>query len=249
MMIIFDQVTKRYGNGTVALDHVDLAIEPGEFVVIVGHSGAGKTTLQKLLIKETLPDSGIIKVDGDEISKISSKNTPLLRRKIGVVFQDFKILFEKTVGENILLVLDILGVDHELAEKRLQELLELTGLIDKKDHFPVQLSGGELQRVAIARALAGEPKVLFADEPTGNLDDVTGLQIIDLLQDINQHGTTVLMATHDKHLVKDKKLRVIEFEHGKLIKDSKKANNQEPINNDQTKLEKEEINIKNKIDK
>jgi cell division transport system ATP-binding protein len=227
MMIIFDQVTKRYGNGTVALDHVDLNVEPGEFVVIVGHSGAGKTTLQKLLIKETLPDSGIIKVDGDEISKISGKNTPLLRRKIGVVFQDFKILFEKTVGENILLVLDILGVEHELAEKRLQELLELTGLIDKKDHFPVQLSGGELQRVAIARALAGEPKVLFADEPTGNLDDQTGLQIIELLQDINQHGTTVLMATHDKHLVKDKKLRVIEFEHGKLIKDSKEKKHEQ----------------------
>ena len=227
MMIIFDQVTKRYGNGTVALDHVDLAVEPGEFVVIVGHSGAGKTTLQKLLIKETLPDSGIIKVDGDEIAKISGKNTPLLRRKIGVVFQDFKILFEKTVAENILLVLDILGVDKELANKRLQELLELTGLIDKKDHFPIQLSGGELQRVAIARALAGEPKVLFADEPTGNLDDATGGQIIELLQDINKHGTTVLMATHDKHLVKDKKLRLIEFEHGKLIKDSKGKNHEQ----------------------
>lgn len=220
MMIIFDQVSKKYGNGTVALDNVSFSLEEGEFVIIEGHSGAGKTTLQKLLIKEIAPDSGIVKVDGDDVHKISRKNIPLLRRKVGIIFQDFKIIFDKTVAENIMLALDILGVSEEAAGIRLTELLTLTGLSGKEDTFPIQLSGGELQRVAIARAVAGDPKVIFADEPTGNLDEVTGAQIIDLLHTINKQGTTVMVATHDHHLVKNHSLRTLHFENGALTKET-----------------------------
>lgn len=219
MMITFDQVTKSFGNGTVALNNISFNIDAGEFVVIEGHSGAGKTTLQRLLLKDLTPSSGIITVEGDDLARISNKNLPLLRRKVGVVFQDFKILFDKTVAENILLVLDIIGVRGDLAETRLSELLTLTGLSDKGDLFPVQLSGGELQRVAIARALAPEPKVLFADEPTGNLDEQTGRQIVGLLLDINAQGTTVLMATHDQHLIKSHHLRTLHLESGRLLED------------------------------
>lgn len=219
MMIVFDNVTKKYKNGTIALDEVSFDVEPGEFVVIEGHSGAGKSTLQKLLIKEIAPESGSVKVDGDDVHKISNKNLPFLRRKVGVVFQDFKLIFDKTIGENILLALDIIGVSGEVADKRLRELLTITGLLGKEEVFPIQLSGGELQRVAIARALAPEPKVLFADEPTGNLDETTGNQIIDLLKTINEQGTTVLIATHDNHLVKNRSLRTLHFDKGKLVSD------------------------------
>jgi len=222
MMIVFDQVTKKYGNGTVALEDVSFEVEPGEFVVIEGRSGAGKTTLQKLMLKETACDSGTIHLDGDDISKISARNLPLLRRKVGVVFQDFKLLSDKTVAENILIALDIIGISGEVAEQRLVELLKLTGLTNMRELFPSQLSGGELQRVAIARALAPEPKVLFADEPTGNLDDKTASSIIELLQTINNQGTTTLVATHDHHFLKNQNRRTLYFELGKLVKDSKK---------------------------
>ena len=216
-MIVFDSVTKKYGNGVFALENVSFVVKPKEFVILQGHSGAGKTTIQKLLLKEISPTSGTIKVDGDLLDKISNKNLPLLRRKVGVIFQDFRIMFDKTVRENIWLAFDILGIDEAIAEKRLLELLALTGMEGKGDMFPVQLSGGELQRVAIARALAPEPKIIFADEPTGNLDDVTGKAIVELLQQINEQGTTIMMATHDKHLVKNYHLRTLEFEKGKLI--------------------------------
>jgi len=219
MMIVFDSVTKKYGTGTVALDSVSFVVEPKEFVILQGHSGSGKTTIQKLLLKETSPSSGQLKVDGDTLDKISSKNLPLLRRKVGVIFQDFRIMFDKTVRENVALVLDILGIEKDIADHRLEELLVLTGLSGKGEMFPIQLSGGELQRVAIARALAPEPKIIFADEPTGNLDDVTGKAIVELLMQINDQGTTILMATHDKHLVKNYHLRTIELERGKLISD------------------------------
>lgn len=216
MMIIFDQVSKKYGNGTVALDNVSFSLDEGEFVIVEGHSGAGKTTLQKLLIKEIAPDSGTVKVDGDDVHKISKKNIPLLRRKIGIIFQDFKIIFDKTVAENILLALDIMGIAEDVAATRLTELLELTGLTGKEDTFPIQLSGGELQRVAIARAVAGDPRVIFADEPTGNLDEATGTQIIELLKTINKQGTTIMVATHDHHLVKSHGLRTLHFDKGVL---------------------------------
>lgn len=219
-MLVFKEVTKTFGNGTTALSNVSFEIKAGEFVVIEGKSGAGKTTLMRLLLKDLEPTSGEILVDGDNLAKISRKNIPLLRRKIGVVFQDFKILMDRTVAENIDLALDILGLSEEVSYKRRQELLELTGLKDKAQNFPVQLSGGQLQRVIIARALAGEPKLLFADEPTGNLDAETAMEVISLLKEINTQGTTVIMATHDTHLLKDFKARRLELAKGKLVNDS-----------------------------
>ncbi len=219
-MILFENVIVRFGNGTAALDDVTFAIGEGEFVIVEGHSGAGKTTLMRTVIKDIPVTSGKVVVDGDEVGKIAPKNIPLLRRKVGVVFQDFKLLMDRTVAENIDLALDILGLPKDVIVKRRTELLDLTGLADKVDHFPVQLSGGELQRVAIARALAPQPKVLFADEPTGNLDAKTALSIIKLLQDINEQGTTVIMATHDLDLIKEFKFRRLRLEKGKLLHDS-----------------------------
>lgn len=219
-MIVFDNVTIKFGNGECALSDLSFAIGEGEFVILEGHSGAGKTTIARALIKDVALTTGKIVIDGDDISKISAKNLPLLRRKISVVFQDFKLLMDRTVAENIDLTLDIMGLKDEVVSQRRNELLELTGLQNKADHFPIQLSGGEAQRVALARSLAPQPKVLFADEPTGNLDAKTGMSIIKLLQDINEAGTTVVMATHDLELVKELKLRRLRLDHGELVHDS-----------------------------
>jgi cell division transport system ATP-binding protein len=219
-MIVFDSVTKKYKNGTLALDNVSFAIGEGEFVVIEGASGAGKTSLMRGIIRDIDIDQGKIVIDGDNIKSIPDKNIPLLRRKVGVVFQDFKLLSDRTIAENIDLALDILGLSESTAKKRRKELLELTGLAEKENDFPSQLSGGELQRVAIARALAPQPKILFADEPTGNLDKKTGMSIIELLHEINQHGTTVVLASHDLELLKNLKVRRLKFDHGQLIHDS-----------------------------
>lgn len=220
-MINFDHVTKTFGNGTLALDDVSFEVTPGEFVILEGTSGAGKTTTMRLMLAEFPPTRGKITIDGDDVSKISRKNIPFLRRKIGVVFQDFKVLMDRTVRENIELALDILGLDKHVSHTRLKELLDLTGLQDKANDFPVQLSGGQLQRVIIARALAGQPKILFADEPTGNLDAQTAVSIVNLLKDINEQGTTVIMATHDVDIVKGVHARTLRLEKGKLIKDTK----------------------------
>jgi len=219
-MIVFDNVTITFGNGGHALKDVSFAIGGGEFVIVEGHSGAGKTSMMRAAIKDLPISHGKIVIEGDDLSKISSKNLPLLRRKISVIFQDFKILMDRTVAENIDLALDIIGLDGDIVSKRRTELLELTGLRGKENYFPIQLSGGEIQRVAIARALAPQPKVLFADEPTGNLDALTGMSIIKLLQDINEQGTTVIMATHDLELVKDLKLRRLRLDKGELVHDS-----------------------------
>lgn len=219
-MIVFDNVTITFGNGDNALTDISFAVGEGEFVIVEGHSGAGKTSMMRAVIKDLPITSGKIVIDGDDISKISAKNLPLLRRKVSVIFQDFKILMDRTVAENIDLALDIIGLEGDIIKKRRTELLELTNLKGKENFFPVQLSGGEIQRVAIARALSSQPKVLFADEPTGNLDAKTGMSIIKLLQDINEQGTTVVMATHDLELVKDLKLRRLRLDDGKLIHDS-----------------------------
>lgn len=221
-MIVFDDVTISFPGGIKALKDVSFAIGKGEFVIVEGHSGAGKTSLMRALIKDLPVAKGKIVIDGDDIAKISSKNLPLLRRKVSVIFQDFKLLMDQTIAENIDIALDIIGLDHSLIEKRRKELLDLTGLGGRDDFFPIQLSGGEMQRVSIARALAPQPKVLFADEPTGNLDAQTGISIIRLLQDINEAGTTVVMATHDLELVKDLKLRRLRLDHSELVHDSRK---------------------------
>ena len=219
-MILFDNVTITFGNGAKALKDVSFAIGEGEFVILEGHSGAGKTSLMRAVIKDLPISGGKIVIEGDDINKIAPKNLPLLRRKVSVIFQDFKLLMDRTVGENIDLALDIIGLDPGTIAKRRSELLELTGLKGKENFFPIQLSGGETQRVAIARALSSQPKVLFADEPTGNLDAKTGMSIIKLLQDVNEAGTTVIMATHDLELVKDLKLRRLRLDHNELVHDS-----------------------------
>jgi len=231
-MLIFDNVTKVYGSGTRALDNITFAVGAGEFVILEGKSGAGKSTIIRLSIKDLLPTSGKIVVDGDDLQKISAANIPLLRRKIGVIFQDFKILFDRTVAENIDLGLDILGLSQKVIVERRHELLRLTGLEQKGQVFPIQLSGGELQRVAIARAVAVEPRILFADEPTGNLDLQTGESIVKLLEQIHEQGTTIIMATHDVSLVKDKKRRIITLESGKITRDTgEKASKHEKTKN------------------
>lgn len=218
-MIVFDQVTKKFPNGTIALDSLTLHIQPKEFIFVTGHSGAGKTTLLRLLLREVLPTSGSIKFDQTDITKLKNKDIPLLRRQIGAIFQDFKLLSDRTVSENIALSLEIVGTAEAEIAHRVNHLLELVGLKGKGDLFPSQISGGELQRTVIARALAPEPKVLFADEPTGNLDYSTAQAIVQLLHDINELGTTVIMATHNQGIIDKFKNRTVELQHGKVIKD------------------------------
>lgn len=219
-MVIFDTVSKSYGNGTTALSQVTFSVGAGEFVIISGPSGSGKTTLMKLLIKEIEPTAGKIVVDGDDLATVPLKNLPLLRRKVGVIFQDAKLLEGKTVAENIDIVLEIMGLTDSAILKRRNDLLELTGLASHRLDFPSQLSGGEIQRVGIARALSTQPKILFADEPTGNLDADTAHGIINLLQDINSQGTTVLLATHDLDYVKSLKAHRLTLTKGELTHDS-----------------------------
>ncbi len=220
-MIIFDAVTVTYGDRQ-ALDEVGFKVDPGEFVFLVGKSGAGKSTIAKLLIREILPTKGKVTVGDYDFSTMKRKDIPHLRRQIGMVFQDNKLLPDRTVAENIALPLEILGKNVPSIKKTIAELMKATGIEGRENYFPRQLSGGELQRVVIARALAMDPAVLFADEPTGNLDDQTAMQIVELLTRVNEQGTTVIMATHDSDLVKKLKKRVIELDQGKLVKDTGK---------------------------
>lgn len=218
-MIIFDQVTKTYPPDHTVLDNVSFHINPGEFVVLTGPSGAGKTTIARLLIKDVKPTSGSIKVDDQDIEKITKKETSALRRKIGVVFQDYKIIPDKTVFENIALALEIIEYPIKKIAERVGHLLDLVGIPEKALLFPTQLSGGELQRAAIARAIVSEPKVLFADEPTGNLDEHTAKDIYSLLRAIHNLGTTVIMSTHDAAILKEGH-RHIRLEKGKIVEDT-----------------------------
>ncbi len=218
-MIKFENVSKVYKDGTAALENVDLEIGASEFVFLVGSSGAGKTTLVKLLVKEDTPSSGNVFLDGIDISKISSKDLPELRRKVGMVFQDFKLLPSKTVYENVAIALEVADRPDSEIQRVVPNVLNLVGLAQKINSFPHQLSGGEKQRVAIARALAHEPKVLIADEPTGNIDPVSSFEIVTLLDRINSLGTTVIMATHAADIVNLMKKRVVVIEKGKVVKD------------------------------
>lgn len=220
-MIKFDEVTKKYPDGTVAVSNVSFEVGDGEFVFLVGPSGAGKTTLLRLLIKDLQPTSGTILVDEHDVSKISGGKIAELRRKIGCVFQDLKLLSDRSVFENVSLSLWVLGKKKEEINSEVEEKLALVGLLDQKDFFPAQLSGGELQRVAIARALAGDPKYLLADEPTGNVDEANAWKIVKILDKINKNGTTVLMATHNSEIVDTLNKRVIRVEDGHVISDKK----------------------------
>jgi cell division transport system ATP-binding protein len=222
-MIIFQKVTKKFPDGTVALDDISLQVNPKEFVFFVGPSGAGKTTIMRLLRREILPTQGNIVVQDKNLSELKNKDVPQLRRKISMCFQDFKLLYDRTVLENITLSLEILGLTNDKINRRVKEVLKKVSLEKKANLFPVQISGGELQRVGIARAIALEPDILIADEPTGNLDPQSGWEIIKLFKEINLSGTTVLVATHNVDIVDRFKERVIRLDKGKLISDHKKG--------------------------
>ncbi|OGC50439.1 cell division ATP-binding protein FtsE [candidate division WWE3 bacterium RIFCSPHIGHO2_01_FULL_40_23] len=220
-MIKFEDVSKSYENGTQVLEGVNLVILPKEFVFIVGPSGAGKTTLVKLLIREELPTTGSIFFEDTDVTKVKKNLLPSLRRKIGVVFQDFKLLDSKTVFENVAVSLEVVERPEGEIKQVVPNVLNLVSLLNKSECFPYQLSGGEKQRLAIARALAHEPKVLIADEPTGNIDPVASDEVVHLLEKINTLGTTVIMATHEVGIVNRMKRRVVLMHDGKIVKDEK----------------------------
>lgn len=239
-MLEFQNVTKQFGDETYALQDVSFSVEPGELVFITGPSGSGKTTLMRLLTKEYKPTEGEIIFDGVPLSEVKNKHTHLHRRDIGVIFQDYKLVFDLNVWENIALALEILGKSDEEIEERVSDLLELVNLTDKAFLFPSQLSGGEAQRVSIARALATAPKLIFADEPTGNLDPVTSLHIAKLLKKINDLGTTILFSTHDVGILSHfSKTRRIELQHGKLVEDTEAKHKPKAKHSDKDETEPE----------
>ncbi len=211
-LIKFDKVTYKFKNGVVALDNFTESIDNGEFVFLVGPSGSGKTTFLRILMRELIPDSGKVFFDGEQINRKKRVNVPKLRRKIGVAFQDVKLLADRTVEENIAMVMEIHGKKKSEIRGAVSAALDLVGLSDKQDLFPVQLSGGEVQRVGIARAVVGDPKVIFADEPTANLDDESAWKIASLLKEINRSGKTVIVATHNTEIINSMKERVIKLD-------------------------------------
>ncbi|AKM82497.1 TPA: cell division ATP-binding protein FtsE [Candidatus Berkelbacteria bacterium] len=221
-MIEIAGATKQY-NTVKALDNINLKIARGEFVSIVGPSGAGKSTLIKMLTCEEKPTTGKILIADRNIAKLKSEELPYYRRKVGVVFQDFKLLPQKTVYENVAFALEVCDATDEEIKDRVPKILDLVGMLKKKDNLPTELSGGERQRVSIARALVHSPKILIADEPTGNLDPINSWEIIDLLLRINRQGTVVILATHNKEIVDRIKKRVLLMKGGKLISDRIKA--------------------------
>ena len=235
-MLEFKNVTKRFG-GVVALQNIDCEVDDGEFVFITGPSGSGKTTLLRLILRELKPEKGEIAIDGESIVKIPNNKVPELRQKIGVVFQDFKVLPERTVRENIEVALAVINLPKKEWNARVNHVLDLVGLSHRSEFFPSQLAGGELQRVSMARALVVNPKIILADEPTGNLDWETADKIMDLFEKINKEGKTVIMATHNKLIVDNLKKRTIELQDGSIVLDSK--DKKEKVSN-----EKEEVSDK-----
>lgn len=222
-MIQFKNVSKIYHPNVVGLDNINLRIEAGEFVSIVGQSGTGKSTLAKMLFAEERPSRGVVEIGGWDITKIHKHDVPLLRRQIGVVFQDFKLLPKKTVYENIAFALQVAGAPSVRVREIVPRVLSIVNLDDKAHRFPHQLSGGEQQRVAIGRALVHQPKILVADEPTGNLDTLNSRDILELLKKINEFGTTVVLVTHDREIVNKLKRRVITLEGGKIVSDEEEG--------------------------
>jgi cell division transport system ATP-binding protein len=218
-MISLQHVTKIYKGNIVALDDVTLDIDKGEFVFVVGPSGSGKSTMMRLLLKEEHVSKGAIYVAGKNLEKLTPWRVPYLRRNIGTVFQDFKLLQDKTVFENVSFALDVIGKPKNVIDQRVPEILDYVGLGDKLNNYPDELSGGEQQRVSIARACVNRPLVLLADEPTGNLDPQTSVDIMRLLDKVNRIGTTVVMATHDQAIVDAMRRRVVELEDGNVVRD------------------------------
>lgn len=223
MMIHLDSVSVEYANGVRALNDVTVSIGKGEFAFVVGSTGSGKSTLLKLLYRENSPCKGCVIVDGDDVGKMNLNAIPYLRRKLGIVFQDFKLLPQKNVWENLAFTMRAVGHSPKEIRRRIGEVLELVGLTHRCDSFPGQMSGGEQQRAAIARALINHPTLLIADEPTGNLDPDTSWEIMQLLDRINLRGTTMLVATHDSQIVDKMKKRVIQLDSGYLIRDQHKG--------------------------
>lgn len=222
-LIRMKNVKKTYKNGTTALYDMTLNIEKGEFVFVIGHTGCGKSTLVKMLYRQEKPDSGSINVGGIDVTKLRNRKVYKLRRKIGVVFQDYKLLTKLTVYENVAFALEIFGAPkREIYEKTIK-VLDLVGLKGKAKNYPSELSGGEQQRVAIARAIINAPKLLICDEPTGNLDEKTSMEIMNVLEEINKMGTTIIMVTHDNDIVKRMKKRVIVLDTGRILKDYPKG--------------------------
>lgn len=222
-MIYFDRVTKLYNGGPAAVEDITLTIEPGEFVSIVGHSGAGKTTLLKMLFAEIYPTEGAVYFGSREIADLSDKELLALRRNIGTIFQDFRLLPTKNVYENIAFAMEVAGRTDEDIQADVPHVLDLVGLSEKMWNFPRELSGGEQQRVAIARAIVNQPDVLIADEPTGNLDPVNTHDVVEILKKINNLGTTVLLTTHNKSVVDSVGRRVVTLDQGRIIRDDKEG--------------------------
>lgn len=220
-MIKLKGISKIYSKDSIGLEKIDLHIEHGEFVSIVGQSGSGKTTLVKLLIVEEYPTAGQVEIGGWDITQIRSKDIPLLRRQIGVIFQDFKLLHGKTVEENVSFALQVAGAPKKRIKEVVPRVLSIVGLADKMNSYPMHLSGGEQQRVAIARALVHRPKILIADEPTGNLDTINTKDVIEILKKINDFGTTVVLVTHDREVVNGLKKRVVTLNKGLIVSDQK----------------------------
>ena len=218
-VVVLHDVTKRYGNGKEALKDVDLIVPEGDFVFLVGPSGAGKSTLMKLLIRDELATEGIVVIDGADLARIPRRQVPKVRRKIGIVFQDFKLLPRKTVWENVAFALEVTGTPRRRIRPAVDRVLAVVGLTGQAQQLPTQLSGGEQQRTAIARALVHDPRIIIADEPTGNLDPVISWEIIQLLLRINELGVTILMATHDAEVVTALRKRVVALEDGRIIRD------------------------------
>ena len=222
-MIKATDLVKEYKGGVKALDGITLEIEKGEFVFVVGPSGSGKSTFMKLLTKEEEPTGGEVFVAGKDLSSLPRWRVPYLRRNVGCVFQDFKLLPNKTVFENVAFALEVIGRPKALVSRQVPQILELVGLGEKLDRFPDELSGGEQQRVSIARAFVNRPLILIADEPTGNLDPTTSVGIMRLLDRINRTGTTVVMATHDHAIVDSMRRRVVELESGQIVRDQSRG--------------------------
>ena len=219
-MIYFTNASHKFKTGTMGLNHINLTINAGEFVYIVGESGAGKSTFAKLLIRELKATSGSIVVDNVDLAKIKKRRLPFYRRKIGFGFQNFRLLADRSAYENVAFPCECIGLSHREVKKRALEALDFVGLTERKNHYPSELSGGEQQRVAIARAIVNKPQIVIADEPTGNLDPKHSEEIIELFEAINSIGTTVIMATHDDSLVEEHPHRVITLSNGHIIRDS-----------------------------
>lgn len=220
-MIEFKNVTKRYDHDVVALSDINIVIDRGEFVFLAGPSGSGKSTFLKLMLKEEVPSEGIVIVNDRDLSRVKEREVPYVRRKIGCVFQDFRLLYDKTVYENIVLALRVVGASEREIKTAVSSALKQVGLTGKEDSYPNQLSGGEQQRVGLARALVTRPPIIIADEPTGNLDDETAQEIMKMLYEINESGTTIIMVTHNHEIIEKSGKRVINLEKGKIISDSK----------------------------